>query len=656
MNCRSFLPCALLLMVSLTSPAWPATGTFGFDDLPKLVSVSGVQISPDGTRIAFIVTRADMKQNAYVNELDLADVATNRVRALTHGREHVSDAHWSPDGSQLAFVDVVDKKAQVFVLPMDGGEAEQVTSAAQGVESYAWRPDGNAIAYAAPEKAPNEAAIQKHHDIFRVGDNDFLTTAAPIPSHIWLQRIRNGGPDGAAQRLTSGTWSVSADNDGLSWSADGRAIAFTRLPDAYSGHVAESRIALLDVAEKRVTEIAPDAYGSNPQFAPHGSALAYVTAKNGLWAFFGQVTLRDGASSHVVASGVDRDWSSIAWTDDGSLVLGAFEGPRMGLWRVSSSGDARPIALGNVDAIDASAARDGALAFAGATPTDPSEVYYLARDSSEPRRLTGLNAFLASKNLGSTTELRWRNGGFEEDGIVTYPPGYERGRKYPLVLVIHGGPTGNGSTVDFDSLIQMIAAHGYVVFQPNYRGSDNLGFAYAKATRGDLDVGAGDDVVAGVRALEAQGSVDASRIGVSGWSAGGLMTSWLIGNYDLWKAAVTGAGVDDFVEEYDDEDSFDYLPALMGGASPWRGNGMALYRSHSPITYANRVKAATLILSDTSDFRVPTVQAYEFYHALREDGVTVEFDAIPAYGHFPPDPIQHFDVFKAWTDWMVTHD
>jgi dipeptidyl aminopeptidase/acylaminoacyl peptidase len=646
-----FALCAFLC-AALPVPSFSAAGTFDFGDLPKLVSVSGVQISPDGKRIAFIVSRADMKTNEYAHELDLVDVATGRIRTLTHTRPRVDDPRWSLDGSELAFTDEVDKKPQVFILPMDGGEAEQATHADEGVESYSWRPDAGAIAYIAPEKAVNEAEIKKHHDIFRVGDNDFLATKAPVNSRIWVQRVRDGSADGKPLQLTRGATSASGD---LSWSADGTQIAFTRMPDGYRGHEAGVRAAVVDVATQRVTDLTTDAFSSDPAFAPHGSAIAYRIGKNGLWAFFSQAMLREGSQSRALAAQIDRDCSTLAWTESGALLMGTFEGPRIGLWRVSADGGATPLPLANVGAIDASSAKDGALAFDGSTGDDPSEVYYLAPNGREPRRLTDFNAFLASKTLGTTTELRWRNDGFDEDGIVTYPPGYDRTKTYPLALVIHGGPTGNGSTVDFDSLAQLIATRGFIVFQPNYRGSDNLGFAYAKATMGDLDKGAGTDVVAGIRALEAAASIDSKRIGVSGWSAGGLMTSWLIGNYNLWKAAVTGASVDDFVEQYDDEDIFDYLPALMGGATPWRGDGLTLYREHSPITYAKNVKAATLILSDTSDFRVPTVESYELYHALRESGATVEFDAIPAYGHFPMDPVQRFDVFKRWTDWLTAH-
>ncbi len=241
--------------------------------------------------------------------------------------------------------------------------------------------------------------------------------------------------------------------------------------------------------------------------------------------------------------------------------------------------------------------------------------------------------------------------------MLTYPVDYVKGKAYPLALVIHGGPTQSASTTAFNPLVADLAAHGFLVLEPNYRGSDNLGFRYADAMIGPkVYIGAGTDVVAGVKALEATGIVDTSRIGVSGWSGGGWMTSWLITNYPgMWKDAVSGAAVDDCVLQYSLEDVTDYLPALFGGLTPWTPDGMAAYRNNSPITTVGNVKAATLILSDTGDYRVTEPEAYEFYKALRDLHKTVEFVAIPAYGHFPTDPVRAIDTQKRWAGWLETH-
>lgn len=200
---------------------------------------------------------------------------------------------------------------------------------------------------------------------------------------------------------------------------------------------------------------------------------------------------------------------------------------------------------------------------------------------------------------------------------------------------------------------QVSAARGYIVFQPNYRGSDDLGDKYLQAIVGHVTSGPGRDNLAGVAAVVKRGSVDESRIGVSGWSGGGLQTSWLIGHSHIWKAAVTGAGVHDWVEQAILADiNEEFAQVFMGGATPWTKEGRAIFAAESPITYAKNVTTPTLILSDTGDQRVPITQSYALYHALKARGTPVRFTAFPRSGHFPSDPVGIEAVEKAWLAWF----
>jgi len=288
------------------------------------------------------------------------------------------------------------------------------------------------------------------------------------------------------------------------------------------------------------------------------------------------------------------------------------------------------------------------LAFAGSTPTHPNEIYYLAPGGAAPRCLTSFNQDIASRDLGHAEEFKWKGpDGFEEDGVVVYPPGFSPDHKYPLVLAIHGGPQ-SASTLSFATLPQLLAAHGYIVFSPNYRGSDNLGNAYERAIFNDAGEGPGRDVVAGIEALEEKGFVDTSRIAVSGWSYGGFMTSWLIGHYHFWKAAVSGAAVNDLLHEYALSDNNVTVRYQFGGP-PWSPNFLKAYHEQSPIEYAGQITTPTLILSDTGDSRVPITESYLMYHALKD---TVQFFAYPIGGHFPGDPVRTTDVYRRWLDWM----
>jgi dipeptidyl aminopeptidase/acylaminoacyl peptidase len=256
--------------------------------------------------------------------------------------------------------------------------------------------------------------------------------------------------------------------------------------------------------------------------------------------------------------------------------------------------------------------------------------------------------------LGRPESVEWKSDGFDVDGVLTYPPAYAPGKKYPMVLYIHGGPAA-ASLDTFSISAQIFAAQGWLVFEPNYRGSNNEGNAFMTAITKDAGAGPGRDVMAGIAMLEKRGIVDESKIAVSGWSYGGYMTSWLIGNYpNVWKAAVAGAPVTDLVDQYTLSDN-NIQRAAGYGPSPFVGENLKSYAAQSPITYAWRMKAPTLIMSDVGDWRVTTTQAYKLFHALKDNNVPVKFVAYPVPGHSPADPIRMRDVYRRWTAWLAEY-
>ncbi len=239
--------------------------------------------------------------------------------------------------------------------------------------------------------------------------------------------------------------------------------------------------------------------------------------------------------------------------------------------------------------------------------------------------------------------------------MLTEPPGgIAHGKRYPLMVLIHGGPTAT-SLEAFSSLAQLMAAHGWLVFQPNYRGSDNLGHRFAMATVPHITSAPGRDVLDGVDAVQKLGIVDPTRIGVSGWSEGGLLTSWLITQDHRWRAAMSGAAVNDWTGYADMTDAQDFAPSFIG-PSPWTSEKMrALYAAESPLTFAANVKTPTLILTDAGDQRVPTPLSYEFYHAVRATGTPVEMIVFPVNGHNPSDPLHREERTHIWIDWFAKH-
>jgi dipeptidyl aminopeptidase/acylaminoacyl peptidase len=275
----------------------------------------------------------------------------------------------------------------------------------------------------------------------------------------------------------------------------------------------------------------------------------------------------------------------------------------------------------------------------------------MASPTAPLRCLTRFNQAVADMDLGKVESIAWQGpDGFREDGVLIYPPGFSPDHKYPLVLLIHGGPQA-ASTERFSAWAQLIATRGFIVFQPNYRGSDNLGNAYQRAIVNDSGDGPGRDVMAGIEAVKKRGFVDSSRMAVSGWSYGGYMTTWMIGHYQVWKAAIAGAAVTDKLDQYNLAD-YNVQERFTIGNSPWVGSHGKAYVEQSPITYASQMRTPTLILSTTGDARVPVTQSYKLFHALRDNGVETKFIAYPVSGHFPGDPVHSRDVFRRWVDWL----
>ncbi|MGB7025073.1 MAG: S9 family peptidase [Candidatus Acidiferrales bacterium] len=634
-------------------------------DLQKIVRVADPQISPDDKSIVVTVAHANMKQDRYDSELVLIDISTGAQRALTSGHKGANSARWSPSGDRLAFLAIAgegkDAAPQIFVLPMSGGDAEQITTAADGVEQFAWRPDGAMIAYVTPDPI-DKKAIEAHHDAFEVGDTDYIETAAAMPSHVWLVSANGGN----AKRLTSGTWSLpvvfppSPPSSPLSWSPDGKSIAITRQETAEPGDGDETTLQVLNAATGTTRKLTThENFESAGVYSPDGSQVAYWYPRDGDLNNENEIYVAptSGGDGTDITRGIDREIQRAIWMPNGkTLLIGGHDGTGVSLWLQPLDGPARKIDIGNIQPswsfwVDMTVGFKGDVAFTGSTPGQPSELYYMPSLGAAPKRLTNYNSAIAALDLSPTRSIDWDGpNGFHEDGVLTYPPEFSKDKKYPLVLLIHGGPQAS-STAAFSAPPQVIAAQGYIVFEPNYRGSDNLGNAYQRAIYRDAGDGPGRDVMAGLAAVEQMGFVDADKIAVSGWSYGGYMTSWMIGHYHIWKAAVSGAAVNDLVAEaaVSDGNRIDYYS--MGG-SPWVGDNWKIYREQSPITYASQVKTPTLILCDTGDFRVPIVQSYEMYHALKDNGVTTQFFAYPVRGHFPGDPVRAADVMTRWVSWI----
>jgi dipeptidyl aminopeptidase/acylaminoacyl peptidase len=660
---------AALALLLATHPILAQQRPFTYDEARRVVSVSSPQPSPDGRTVAIIVTRLNFADNRNESELFTVDVASGSARQLTHERHVVAMPRWSPDGSTLAFL-ARDSAShmQVWLLSMQGGESRQLTRVAEGVVHYSWRPDGEAIAFAATDPAPKREGEARHVATFRIGEQDVFLREELRPQHIWIQALDSSEP----RRLTSGTWTLEfvlppgSPPSQLSWSPDGRSIAFARMPAALSGKADSVSVAIVDVTSGAIRSLTgTNAFQNSPVYSPDGALLSYWYPREGRydlgWVNEVHVAPAAGGPGRSITRALDRNFYGAEWMPDGkAMLVTANDQTGVGVWLQPLDGAARRLDLGDLVVNGAfgyeiAVARTGAITFVATTANRPPELYVMDSPTAKPRRLTDFNAWATQVAFGRMERVTWKGpDNLDEDGVLVYPPNFNPSSRYPLVLVIHGGPT-SASKTSFAVLPQLMAREGWLVFMPNYRGSDNLGNAYQSAIVGDWGKGPGQDVMAGVAELRKRAWVDGTRTAVTGWSYGGYMTTWLAGNYpDQWTVAMAGAPVTNFEDQYNLADSNVGWRYLFGG-SPWVGDYAKLYREQSPITYATKIKAPTLIMSNMEDFRVPPTQAMALYRALKDNGVTTEFIGFPGRTHASGDPVNAMERNRLWLEWVKKH-
>ncbi len=641
--------------------------TLRTSDVRRIADVEQPAISPDGSRIAAIVVRSDFAHNVYVRELHMIRTSGAGDTILVRDAD-VTLPRWSPNGRRLAYLD----RSGGRIAVMEWGSPPRVLARAPGdANDFAWRPDGRAIVFSAYDPTPKR-------DYFEPGDTDYTLTALVPSVHLWLEE------NGAVRRLTHGSWTVAPTDPGgiftpaFTWSHDGRAIVFTRLPNTFSGDDERSTLYTLDVASGRLAKLTshPDVELA-PQFSPDGTHLAYWYPRDGNFLALNTVRVRNGGSDVDATSGFDRDIGGTVWMPDGrSLLACGNDATHSRLYRIRLRQTPTRIDLGNLEVtcdayqsstfdagIPASVSNGGAVAFVATTPRSLRELYYLPSLGARPRRLSHYNAFFEKLTLGRIATVMWRSAdGYKEYGVVHYPPNAIPGRKYPVVIDIHGGPglaeieSAAGKSYGGDWPIeQLIAAHGYVVFAPNYRGSDNAGNAFLLAIVGDSVRGPSADILSGLDAVGALPAVDSSRVAVSGWSYGGLLTSWLIGHDRRWKAAVSGAAVNVEAQSYDLSVSNVQDRYYQNGVTPYVGDGMKQYADVSPLTYAPDVTTPTLIWGTTGDPVVPVTMSYAFYHALHDNHVRVKFVVFDAPTHGPNAPRNTEELTDLWTGWLDSH-
>ncbi len=628
--------------------------TLTLADLRKLVAVGQPKISPDATRVIVSIGRRNYDKDRMDTDLVLIDVASHAQRKLVRG-VRISAYAWSPTGTAIAYVAVPlgDQNARphLYVLPMNGGEPLALTDEKTGVAGFAWRADGHAIVYAATPENPRQKELDHGENAFNVTEEAW-TEQEPTPTRqLYTVDVADHAKP---HHVGDGSWSSGGD---FTYAPDGKSLFVTRITAGFQPNQSFARqIVRVNLRDGKLSSIVSLSLRQNdPFFSPDGKHLGFIFG-NPKFLPIGELAVADpdGRDARWTSKLLDRPVYDQAFMPDGSVTVVAPNHTRALLYHLDGT-HAVPLPIGDLNALSVSAARNGTIAFAASSPTSPPDVYVLTPGAHAPVRLTDENAWLANITLGRHETVHWHTrDGFVADGVLVYPPNWGSGKQYPLALLIHGGPTAE-SNDSFSGLADMLAAHGWFVFQPNYIGSSSEGIAYVLADAPHVSSVAAASIEDGVDALLKRGMVDPHKIAVSGWSAGGQMTSWLITHDTRWVAAVDGAAVDDWLQISAMTDAKSYNSYLIG-FDPWAHQQLLdIYKEESPLAYADRVKTPTLILSDASDYRVPTPLSYEFYHAIRATGTPVKFVVWPVVGHFPTDPVRVEDVYRQWEAWLAQY-
>jgi len=654
----------LFSVVSLFAQA-PAKRPLKAEDIFRMLQVRDPQVSPDGKFVAYTVTSIDRDADKRVNAVWMVNWEGTEDVQLTFGEKSASTPRWSPDGKYLAFLSAraPDDKTQVWVLDRRGGEARQLTNVKGEIDSYDWSPDSKRLVLSMSEsdedkaapgakpKAPKPIVLDRYH--FKRDIEGYLTTQSYGQLYLF---------DIESKKLEAITGEKNFDESDAVWSPDGSHIAFisnhAKDPDQTGTSdifIVESRAG----AQARKLLTINSAGGQRLVWSPDGKQLAFLQGIEPKYSAYGMGVVAmvpvAGGTPVVLTAKLDRGVSGAEFTPDGAALTVLVEDDRRSYVGKVPAGGGNVERLGKSDVVLSDVESSGGhMAALGATDTSAPEIY--AVENGDPRKLTSHNdALLGELQLGAVEDISFKSkDGAEIHGMMVKPPSFEAGKKYPTLLWIHGGPNGQDDHALEFSLYplqferQLLAAQGYVVLAVNYRGSSGRGSEFTRSIFADWGNKEVADLLGGIDYAVAKGIADPDRLGIGGWSYGGILTDYTIASDPRFKAAISGAGSANQISMYgSDQYIFQYNNEI---GPPWKSQDLWVKISY-PFFHADRIHTPTLFMGGEKDFNVPIIGSEQMFQALRTLGVPTQLVVYPGQFHLFTRPSYQYDRLQRYIAW-----